>query len=180
MLGAVVTVVDSGPALRSARVFVLPDTVVQIPQSDGTLSSVAAHALTAATRAHFLALGWTELPDSRTSRPDVIVLLAASTRIETALVYPGWSDAWGYLSYWSPVADPSSMWGVPGEAIPYTYQVGTLVIAMLDVRVPPDTARGRLLWAAGLDGAVSEPAVLTRALAGIDQAFTQSQYLRVK
>jgi hypothetical protein len=180
-LGAVVTVVDNGPALRSARVFVLPDTVVQIPQSDATFSPAAAHALVASTRAHFIALGWTELPDSRTSRPDVVVLMASSTQVETALVYPGWSAAWGYLPYLSPAADPNSVWGVPGGAIPYTYQVGTLVIAMLDVRAPPDTAsRSRLLWVAGLDGAVNDPSVLTRALDGIDQAFTQSQYLRVK
>jgi hypothetical protein len=177
-LGAVVTVFNSGPALSSARVFVLPDTVVQIPLFDGTMTPAAAHALTAATRAHFLALGWTELPDARTSHPDVVVLMASSTRVETALVDPGWSAAWGYLPYLNPAADPNSVW-VVGGAIPYTYQVGTLVIAMVDVRAPPDSAQ-RVLWVAGLDGVVNQPSVLTRALDGIDQAFAQSPYLRVK
>jgi uncharacterized protein DUF4136 len=180
-LGAVVTVFESGPALSNARTFVLPDTVVQIPQFDGNMTPAAAHALTAATRAHFIALGWTELPDARTSQPDVIVLMASSTRVETALVSAGWSASWGYLPYLSPTADPSSVWIAPGGAIPYTYQVGTLVIAMLDVRAPPDSARrDRLLWVAGLDGVVNDPSVLSRALDGIDQAFAQSPYLRVQ
>ena len=88
--GAVVTLVDSGPALSTARTFVLPDTVIRLSTTGTAVGPEVADTLIAEIRAHFLALGWTELTDTLTSHPDVVVLVAASTRIETGVAYTGW------------------------------------------------------------------------------------------
>jgi hypothetical protein len=179
--GAVVTVVDSGPALRRARTFVVPDTVIQLAERGSAISPTLAHQLVIQVRANFLAMGWTELPAAAESRPDVVVLLAASTQIQTGVAYGDWYSAWGYLPYWGTSVDPSWAWAYPGGTVPFSYQTGTLLVAMLDLTAPRDTTIRTipLLWAAALDGLVSDGSTMTRIRAGIDQAFAQSPYLRL-
>jgi hypothetical protein len=179
--GAVVTVVDSGGALRRASTFVLPDTVVLLSQFGTPIGPTLAHQLVVQVRAHFRAMGWTELPDGRESHPDVLVLLAASTQIQTGIAYSDWFSAWGYLPYWGGSVNDSWAWGYPGGAVPYAYQSGTLLVAMIDVSTPRDvtTKTIPLVWAAGLDGLVGDGTTTERIRAGIDQAFVQSPYLRI-
>jgi hypothetical protein len=180
VLGVVVTLVDSGPALRSARTFALPDTVMLVPRSGTPISLTAAQQIAAAVRAHFIALGWTDIAQTtRQSRPDVVVLIAASTQIRSTLIYSDWFVAWGFLPYWSLGVDPSWVWASSASEFPFTYQAGTLIITMLDVRAQDSAAkRIPVLWSAGLDGVVSDPSSATLALTGIAQAFAQSPYLR--
>ena len=179
--GAVVTVVDSGLALRRASTFVLPDTVVLLSQFGTPINSDLAHQLVIQVRAHFRAMGWTEIPDARDSRPDVLILLAASTQVQTGIAYSDWFSAWGYLPYWGGSVNDAWAWGYPGGAVPYAYQSGTLLVAMIDVSAPRDLATKTipLLWAAGLDGLVGDGTTPERIRAGINQAFFQSPYLRI-
>jgi hypothetical protein len=181
VINAVITLVDSGPALRSARTFVLPDTVMLVPRAGTPIGINAAEQIIATIRGQFVALGWTEVPQTRESRPDVVVLVAASTQIRSSLIDPDWFGTWGYLPFWGAGVDPTWVWGLSVSEIPYTYQVGTLIITMLNVRAPNVTRkRIPVLWAAGIDGVVGDPSTATRALVGIAQAFAQSPYLRVK
>ena len=177
--GAVVTLVDSGPALKSARTFVLPDTMMRL-STGSAVSPEVADTLIAEIRAHFLSLGWTELKDTLTSLPDVVVLAAASTRIETGVAYTSWYSSWGYLPYWGPSVDASWAWGVPGGAVPYSFEAGTLLVTMIEVRGPRDSTKTLpLLWAAAVNGVVGDESTIGRAIEGIDQAFEQSPYLKV-
>jgi hypothetical protein len=180
-IGAVVTVVDSGAALRSARTFTLPDTVIRLSQMGTAIGPALARELVAEIRMHFITLGWTEVRlDEPSLRPDVLVLVAASTRVETGFLYSDWFSAWGYLPYWGASVDPSWAWGFPGGAVPYSYQAGTLLVTMIDVRAPrSETKTIPMLWAAGLDGLVGDASTMARIHAGIDQAFEQSPYLRL-
>jgi hypothetical protein len=178
--GAVVTLVDSGAALKTARTFVLPDTVIRLSVSGTSVSPTVADALIREIRGQFLLLGWTELPDTSTSHPDVLILVAASTRIETGVAYGSWFSDWGYLPYWGAPVDASWAWGVPGGAVPYSFQAGTLLVTMLEVSAPRDeTKRIPLLWAAALDGVIGDDSTIPRVIDGIDQAFEQSPYLRL-
>lgn len=179
--GVVVTVVDSGPSLRTARTFVLPDTIVELPAGSQTISHAEDQRITASIRSHLVGLGWRDIGSVSQTRPDVIVLVAASTRIQTGVTYTDWFGAWGYLPYWGAGVGSSWAWGAPAGAIPYVYEAGTLLVTMLDLR-GENAALGSipLLWAAAVDGVVSGPAVTAeRALEGIDQAFAQSAYLQV-
>ncbi len=177
--GVVITVVDQGPALASATTFALPDTVVEVPLGSNTIDHQSDQQIVASVRAHMTALGWQDVGTNRGATPDVVLLIAANTRIQTGVAYFDWFGAWGYLPYWGPAVDGGWAWGVPAGAVPYAFQAGTILITMLDRRAEePTLKRIPLLWAAGIDGVVTNTASTTeRALAGIDQAFAQSPYL---
>jgi hypothetical protein len=176
--GAVVTVVDSGPALSAAVTFVLPDTIIETPLTASTIGHAADHEITNDIRLRLVAFGWQDLGNDSLARPDVVVLVAASTRIQTAVVYDDWFGAWSYLPYWGAPVDASWAWGVP-SGVEYAFPAGTLLISMLDLRAQrTDTKSIPLLWAAAIDGVLSNPENTTdRALLGINQAFAQSAYL---
>jgi len=178
--GAVLTIVDDGPALNTARTFALPDTVADIPRGSAVIGHESSTAIVGRVRSHLLRLGWTDVSHTLHAQPDVVVLIAANERIETGWAYADWNGAWGYLPYWGPAVSPTSIWGVPGGAIPFAFAAGTVLTTMLDLRVQRGSVDDiPLLWAAAVDGVLTGPtSTLDRALLGIDQAFVQSPYLR--
>jgi len=178
--GVVITVVDQGRALASARSFALPDTVVEVPVGSNTITHESDQQIIANVRAHMVGLGWQDVGTNPVAIPDVVLLVAANTRIQTGVFYVDWFGAWGYLPYWGPAVNGGWIWGVPADAVPYAFQAGTILITMLDRRAADATRQSiPLLWAAGIDGVVTNTASTTeRALTGIDQAFAQSPYLR--
>jgi len=177
--GVVITVVDQGAALASARTFALPDTVVEVPVGSNTIDHASDQQVIANVRAHMVGLGWQDVGSNPAARPDVVLLVAANTRVQTGVAYVDWFGAWGYLPYWGSAVGNGWTWGVPAGAVPYAFQAGTILITMLDRRADNPMLRSiPLLWAAGIDGVVTNTASTTeRALAGIDQAFAQSPYL---
>jgi hypothetical protein len=181
LTGAVVTVVDSGPALKAARSFLVPDTIVDLARSAHDIGHAADKQIVAEVRRQFIDLGWRDAAADLTPDPDVIVLVGASTRIQTGWFYTDWYSSWGYLPYFGP-ATATWGWGVPGTAVPYAFPAGTLLITMLDRRnFDTTTRRVTLLWGAAIDGVIgSAEGTLERATAGVDQAFDQSDYLRIQ
>lgn len=186
LAGAVVTLVDStGVALRSARTFALPDTIVEVPIGSSAISHEADHVIVANIRDHFIALGWEDVTKVPGAHPDVIILTADNTRTESGAVYADWFGAWGSLPYWGPAVGPGWSWGMPFGTIPYVYQAGTLLITMLDLRAQDaNTRKIPLLWAGVLDGILPAGANAAnqtpRIIEGINQAFAQSPYLRIQ
>jgi hypothetical protein len=180
--GVVITVVDHSRALATARTFALPDTVVEVPLGSNTLDHASDQQIIANVRAHMVALGWHDVGTNPAATPDVVLLVAASTRIQTGVAYVDWFGAWGSLPYWGPAVSSGWTWGVPAGAVPYAFQAGTIIIAMLDRRAENVGLQSiPLLWAAGIDGVVTTTTSTTeRALVGVDQAFAQSLYLKVQ
>ena len=177
--GSVITLVDSGTSLKSARTFALPDTIVEVGNSAFSIDHSHDSEVIARVREHFVALGWTEV-SGEGATPDVLVLNAAATRIETGVAYGGWYDAWGYLPYWGTM-DGSWWWGMPAGAVTYSFPAGTLITVMVDLRAPRESDKQiPVLWASAIDGVVNGSATVSRVLAGVDQAFEQSPYLRVQ
>jgi Domain of unknown function (DUF4136) len=179
-IGWVVTLVDSTTSsLFAARTFALPDTVVEL-RGDSDFDHAADPIIADRIRAHFTALGWTEVRDPSGPSPDVLVVLGASTRVEVGYTYVDWFSSYGSVPYWG-TADPTWAWGMPGGAIPYVFEVGTLLLTMVDLRAPRDSTKlVPILWIAAINGVLSDAATLPRALDGIDQAFAQSPYLKVE
>jgi len=179
-IGWVTTLVDSTPpALEAARTFAVPDTIVAL--SGGSLDHAADRAIAADVRRHFLELGWTLRADTLGPKPDVVIVMGVNTRQEVGISYAGWFPAYGWLPYWGTPADPSWVWGAPAGAIAYTYEVGTLVLTMIDLRAPRQTTKVvPVLWAAAINGVLTDNPVIPRVLTGIDQAFAQSPYLRIQ
>jgi Domain of unknown function (DUF4136) len=179
-IGWVTTLVDSTTSsLFTARTFAIPDTVVEL-QGDGSFTHSSDRIIVDRVRTHFVSLGWTEVRDADAS-PDVLVVIGVSTRVEVGYTYADWYSSWGWAPYWGATADPTWAWGVPGGAIPYFYEVGTLLMTMVDLRAPRDRTKiVPVLWIAAANGVLSDAATLPRALTGIDQAFAQSPYLEVQ
>lgn len=180
-LDFVVTLVDTTtPALASARTFAIPDTIVPL-EGSGTINHSADHVVVDSVRAHFLQLGWIERRDPAGERPDVVILLGVSTRTETGVAYGGWYGAYGGMPYWGGVADPTWAFGAPVWGVEYSYDVGTLVMTMIDLRAPRATTKVvPVLWIGALNGVLNGNDGVARVQRGLDQAFAQSPYLRIQ
>jgi len=178
--GAVVTV-DGSAGLHNARTFALPDTIVELPTGSIGISKSAADEIVSRVRANLVRLGWTDVGTNPAVPPDVVVLIAAAERVQTGVGYSDWFGSWGYLPYWGASVSSASVWAMPDGAIAVSYEVGTVLITMLDLRDQRGTKDDiPLLWAAALDGVVTAPGnTLARANLGVDQAFAQSPYLRI-
>jgi hypothetical protein len=176
--GAVVTLVDSGPPLQSALAFVLPDTIIQLPNASFTMRHDADAEITAHIRSHLVSLGWRDAAGDATPVPDVVVLVAATARLQTGVFYTDWYGSWGYLPYWGPTVSTDWIWSSPA-AVPYSFPAGTLLVTMIDLRDQDMTTRDiPLLWAAAVDGVIrGVSASASLAIIGLDQAFAQSAYL---
>jgi len=179
-IGWVATVVDSTtPALSQARTFAVLDTIVPL-EGAGNIDHSADKVVAQSVREHLLDLGWVENRDSTGVLPDVVVLLGASITEHTGVAYGGWYGAYGAMPYWGGTADPSWAFGAPVGAVEFTYEAGTVVLTMIDLRAPRAVSKQvPVLWLAALNGVLTSSAVLPRVLDGVDQAFEQSPYLRI-
>ncbi len=179
-LDTVTTVFDTGADFSVKRTYALVDSVVPIGfDTTGDNDEVPAslsRAVVSEIRTNLNALGWQEITDPRVTEPDVVV--AAGVAVNQ-YIYADWYSYWGYWPYWPPVW---AGWGwyypVP---IVYSYDVGTLLVTMVDARRASPTDRLiPIAWIAAVrgvgNGAASNQA---RAVAGVDQAFEQSPYLTV-
>ena len=177
-LASVVTVVDSQTPLKTARTFALPDTVLHV-KVDGDSTTIGHDGdaqILQRIREGFIGMGWQEITDVTTTRPDVVILTAVLERTQTGVAYAGWWGDWGYWGGWPAGYGPTWGWGYP-TAIEFEYDTGTLAITMLDLRAgDPTTQQVPLLWAAGVNGVLATSS-LEGALNGITQAFVQSPYL---
>jgi hypothetical protein len=101
-------------------------------------------------------------PDSVTNIPDVLVIAFAN---QSTWVSGGCYSSW-YSWYY-----PYYGWCYP---VYYTYDIGSLVIVMID-----PTESKNALWVAALNGILEDTnaGIADRVTDGIDQAFTQSPYL---
>ncbi|HEY2379281.1 MAG TPA: DUF4136 domain-containing protein [Gemmatimonadaceae bacterium] len=180
-LASITTLVDSQAPLRNARTFALPDTIIHSMSLNGTGTGTITHAgdaeIIATIRSGLLAFGWQEVTNVAVQRPDVVVLTAVLEQTNTGVFYPDWWANWGWWPGWPVSYGADWVWTSPVDAVAFTYQTGTLLIAMLDVEHGnTSTKRVPLLWAAGVSGVLT-PSSFNGALAGIDQAFAQSPYL---
>lgn len=122
-------------------------------------------------------LGYTRIPwDQVTSenRPDVaLVLWAIGTNNWQAWV--GWWPGWGWGA-------PGWGWWYPPTISVTNYQTGSVHVEMVDGNLePPDGSEGLVIeWVGTLNGLLSSSSNTSQRLTdGINQMFTQSQYLRI-
>lgn len=174
----VTTLVDSEPPLRDARTYAIPDTVIHSKQAVGAglIGHDADDEIIARIRANFAAYGWREVTDLAAERPDVVVLTVAFEQTNVGVAYTSWWADWGYWPGW-PAYGPEWGWGIPSDAVFFTYESGTLALVMLDIRNGNERDKKvPALWAAAINGILTQTSV-DGALEGIDQAFAQSPYL---
>lgn len=116
------------------------------------------------TESNLNSLGWTRV--SNRDSADVVVAFGA---FETTVVYnTGGSCYWDYYGYY---------WCDPYYYSTYTYETGTIVIGIGDLRgVTSGTTPVK--WTGILNGLTGQSGTQARIEKAINQAFSQSSYLR--
>jgi len=132
--------------------------------------------------------GYTRENDPATNRPDMAVLVAAAATTEyDPYASSPWFSYWGTWFSDSLEVDADVTWGLDyswySGSVVYSYDVGSLVIMLLDIRnIDDQTARADIpvLWMGTFNALLSgnEATIVGRVEKGIDQMFEQSQYLR--
>jgi hypothetical protein len=160
--------------------FTMPDTIVHLNTDDPDAIDIPRtndQQTLDRVRANLVALGWAEVDwdDAAAGDPvDVAVLnlVTASENTQWWVSYPPggcwYYPCWGWGWYWPPVVGSTS------------YDAGTYFMVMGDVDqiAAADSAQG--IWGGAINGVLSSSGSSNyqRLLTGIDQAFTQSAYLR--
>jgi Domain of unknown function (DUF4136) len=164
----VATYFDKEADFSTKLTFALPDKVFRIDENGDPIDDPGANDQLALNtiKANLIDAGFTEITDPDTSNPlttpDVLVIAFAN---QSTWVSGGCYSSW--YSYYYPYYG----WCYP---VYYTYDIGTILIAMVD----PNESRNAL-WVAALNGILEDTnaGIADRLTDGIDQAFTQSPYL---
>jgi hypothetical protein len=175
--GLTVTARVPGVDYADLQTFAMEDNVILLETGTDPepLPDLVEEAILEQLRASMVAAGFQDVsPDTATVTPDVWVVVGAN---QTEVWF--YTYGWGYYGGW---------WG-PGYGYypPYvgvdSFQAGSVVWGLMDLRgVDPGAPDVELqsIWYAGLNGALSnsESNTVSRVRSGIQQAFTQSPYIK--
>ena len=164
----VATFFDKEADFSTKLTFAIPDKVFRIDENGDPIDDPGVNDQLALNRikSNLVQAGFTEITDPDTSdpskRPDVFVIAFAN---QSTWVSGGCYSSW--YSYYYPYYG----WCYP---VYYTYDIGTMLIAMVDPYVSKNA-----LWVAALNGILEDTnaGIADRLTKGIDQAFAQSLYL---
>ena len=179
--------------------YYMPDTVFPIRDDTTDKSPVENETLILSQiEQNMQAYGYTRVYyTDTTTEPDLMMAVSAIT-VTTVSVgwwypyYPGWGWGWGW-GWYKKAPKGTDYWygGYPGYyppgwgwgGVPYysSYTTGTLLMEMTnpnDHRVIDNDTVIPLYWAGGINGVLSSGSNSSRITGGIDQAYTQSPYLK--
>ena len=187
-LDIVGTFYDTDADFSSFNTFVMPDSIVQLgdPDSPGYIELDLSNQdeILDQIRSNFMDLGYVEEPDPVNNEPDVVILVeVVAQKTYVLYTYPpgGWWGGWGWYP-WYPGWGWGPGWG-PGYPYPpvgvQSYPEGTLIVDMLDAgKIGLGDQEIPSVWLGVLNGLLYETNNPNRVSDGIDQMFTQSQYLK--
>jgi hypothetical protein len=184
-LDTIVTRYDESFDFEGVQTYVMPDTVVYVPEVSIKSESREEfdEAVLKQVAENFEKMGYIRLEENAdgSEDPDVIVTISLMERdIYAVYPYPGaWYDYWDWYDwgYWgfpwigpgySPYYPP--YWGV------YSYSTGTLVVDMIQPVQIDEENHVPVIWN-GLFNGIASYGLNERMLNGIDQIFEQSPYL---
>jgi len=162
----VATFYDKEAEFSTLVKYAMPDEIIRLDDEGNPINDPGVNDQLAINRikSNLDQAGFTEItnPDSITNIPDVLVIAFAN---QSTWVSGGCYSSW-YSWYY-----PYYGWCYP---VYYTYDIGSLVIVMID----PTESRNAL-WVAALNGILEDTnaGIAARVTDGIDQAFNQSPYL---
>ncbi len=176
-LDLVYTAYDKDANFSAQKTYSRPDSVVIISSAEGNngkrdfINQSTANLILGQLDANMAAYGYTKV--AKNQNPNVDVLVSAAQNTSIYYYYSGWYYGWyGYYGGWY----------YPGY-YPPTYSTVTTGGLLMQMVSPKDsTIDGRVpvLWLAALNGMLegSTSSANSRIRKGIDQAFTQSSYLK--
>lgn len=161
----VATFYNKDANFATKQTFAIPDSIIRLDE-DGNLVSDPGpfdQQILNKIKSELQAIGFTQEADPANADVLVVAAITTSTWVSGGCYYDWWYD-WWYPYYG---------WCYPAY---YTYDTGSIVIAMLDVNV---TEAESGLWVAGINGLLgdSNSSTSARINQNIEQAFNQSPYL---
>jgi len=159
----VITLRDPSYNFQGVTKYKLIDSVIQI---GGNITHAYDQTIISSLRSNLNALGWQEVQDS--IGPGIVSVGAGVTKSTYTVSYGSeWWSYWGYSWYYPSYYSYS-----------YTYTTGTVVALMSDLNLRQGD-KAPIQWSATLNGvAEAGGSVSARISTGIDQAFSQSPYLK--
>lgn len=159
------------------KTYYISDTIALISdnKNDSVLIGPGAQQIIATIKSNLDARGFTFVPKG--ANPDLGVNTVAFRNVTVGVVYPGWW--WGYPGYWDPW-----YWGwyypyYYPWSVAYSVTTGSVIGELIDLKNVNANQNLQVVWTCSLNGALSssDQTNVTRAVDGINQAFTQSPYL---
>ena len=170
---------NAGYNFKANKTFAIPSKIVKL---DGTLvsggtpnyvNSVYADPMLAKIKQNMVNYGWTEVDISDT--PDVTL---APSAIETTTIY--YYDYWYYWDWWYGGYYPPGGWYYPYYTVE-GYTTGSLLVVMVNPNILTPDDKKTAVWTFVVNGLMegSSTEFTSRFTKAIDQAFTQSPYLKI-
>lgn len=183
-LDLVYTNFSEGFDFQGKSTYAMPDSVVKIsdgsstdPDGDGKpqfVGSTYSSTILNQIKQNMTANGWTQV--SKNSNPDVFILPTTMTTTNIYYYYDWWYWDWWYGGYWG--------WYYPGWYYPaYVtgYRSGSVFLQMVDgSTLNPVNDNVAVVWSCIINGLAEgdTQSIVTRIQSTIDQAFSQSPYLK--
>ncbi|MEQ9300649.1 MAG: DUF4136 domain-containing protein [Cyclobacteriaceae bacterium] len=173
----IVVTIRPDVSLKGYNDYFMPDTVIYIGDRGDELSLIDERRILSLVNDNLQSYGWQKEADPEENGSDVLVFVTVLNNSQSGVIWWdwwGWWPGWGYPCYPGYPGYPG--WG--GGAV-YSYEVGTILIEMID---PAQSADGDnesylFLWEAAMNGLIQGSNVETRYTDGINQAFDDSPYL---
>jgi len=146
------------------------DAISVSPQPPEYIKDIYGVPILAQIDANMQSLGWTKVDVN--SNPDVQLLPAAWE--STTIIYGGY---WGGYYCWYYPYYCGGGWYYPYVPVT-TYSTGTLVMTLVDPNAESTDSNKRVAWTGAINGLLSGSYDAGRVNKGINQAFTQSPYLK--
>ncbi|MGX5820358.1 DUF4136 domain-containing protein [Chitinophaga lutea] len=167
----------SGTNFSAYKTYYISDTIALVSDNkkDSILIGAGAQQVIAAIKQNMSARGYTFVP--KIAKPDLGINTVAFKNVTVGVVYPGWW--WGYPGYWDPW-----YWGwyypyYYPWSVAYAVTTGSLIGELIDLKNVDASQKLQVIWTFSLNGALgSDQTNTTRAVDGVNQAFTQSEYLK--
>lgn len=175
-LDLVYTNYDNRFNFAGENVYVMPDEIVKITGDIDAppeyINSIYAGPILANIEANMQSLGWTRKTMSEVD-PDTVIHLLPAAWTTTTLVGGYWG---GYYCWYYPYYCGGG-WYYPYYPVS-SYTTGTLVMTLVDHQSPSTDDSKLVVWTGAINGLLSGTYEIDRITKGIDQAFTQSPYLK--
>jgi len=178
----VTTIFDQNADFQAKRTYAMPDEVLRKEGSE-EVSDEFDNLILADVARNMAQMGYTREMNTEANGADVVLLVSIATQTNYVAwtSWPWWGGwggwgGWGWWGGWGPG------WGVgyPGVSVS-SYEVGSVFIDMYDPnKRDVENEVVPVIWAAGLNGLVSSGGDGSRITEGINQAYTQSSYLRTQ
>ncbi|MCF1751848.1 DUF4136 domain-containing protein [Mariniradius sediminis] len=164
------------------RTFALPENVIilsDVPPVQGQrppfLEFATGRSIINAIRSNMVARGFT--PVTQFDNPDYVILPSMTDQNELLFSYNWW-----FWDWWIPNLGTNLRWQYPGfqPAVVQSVSTGSILLQFVDMKTAGTGGQVEVNWVSVINGAITGSASSNtdRAVIGVNQAFTQSPYIR--